>query len=134
MRSLLPVVRRVLFLLRVVLLAGTAALCASFAHAAAPVAVDDDFDVFSGQTLSDFLSVNDTGLDGPADTYSRTTAAINGAVIVNPDGSFTYTPNVGFSGTDTFDYQIDDGAGGISSATVTAVSYTHLTLPTIYSV
>lgn len=30
----------------------------------------------------------------------------NGTVVRNPDGSITYTPNVGFSGEDVFEYQI----------------------------
>ena len=31
----------------------------------------------------------------------------------------TYTPDAGFSGTDTFDYTISDGNGGTDTATVT---------------
>lgn len=34
-------------------------------------------------------------------------AAQNGTVVVNNDGTVTYTPNIGFSGTDTFTYQIE---------------------------
>jgi Bacterial Ig domain len=30
-------------------------------------------------------------------------------VVVNPDGSFTYTPTAGATGTDTFSYQVSDG-------------------------
>jgi len=32
----------------------------------------------------------------------------NGKVTVNPDGSFTYTPNEGFAGQDTFTYTVTD--------------------------
>jgi VCBS repeat-containing protein len=35
-------------------------------------------------------------------------ATANGTVTVNIDGTFTYTPNAGFSGTDTFTYTITD--------------------------
>lgn len=38
----------------------------------------------------------------------------NGAVTVNPDGSFNYTPSVGFVGTDSFAYQATDSSGGQS--------------------
>ncbi|HLO46470.1 MAG TPA: SdrD B-like domain-containing protein [Leadbetterella sp.] len=30
----------------------------------------------------------------------------NGTVVINPDGSVTYTPNNGFQGTDTFEYRL----------------------------
>lgn len=36
------------------------------------------------------------------------TQPANGTVTVSPDGSFTYTPNEGFSGTDTFTYDVTD--------------------------
>ncbi|TLH58754.1 hypothetical protein C1S81_11560 [Mycolicibacterium neoaurum] len=38
------------------------------------------------------------------------TQAGNGTVALNSDGSFTYTPNAGFSGVDTFTYTISDDA------------------------
>ena len=31
----------------------------------------------------------------------------NGTATVNPDGTVTYTPNPGFCGTDTFEYEIE---------------------------
>ena len=43
----------------------------------------------------------------------------NGSVTLNSDGSFTYTPNANFNGTDTFSYQISDVDGNTASATVT---------------
>src|SRR6202012_2681785 len=43
----------------------------------------------------------------------------NGSVTVNPDGSYTYTPNPGFSGTDRFSYTATNAAGQVASATVT---------------
>jgi VCBS repeat-containing protein len=42
----------------------------------------------------------------------------NGSVNLNTDGSFTYTPNNGFTGQDSFVYLCDDQNGGVSSATV----------------
>ena len=43
----------------------------------------------------------------------------NGIVLLNSDGSFTYTPNTGFSGTDSFTYHAYDGELDSNSATVT---------------
>src|SRR6185295_11007682 len=37
----------------------------------------------------------------------------------NPDGSFSYTPAPGYSGTDSFIYSASDGNGGTATATVT---------------
>jgi VCBS repeat-containing protein len=42
----------------------------------------------------------------------------HGQVTLDADGSFTYTPADGFSGTDTFTYQADDGSDYSAPATV----------------
>ena len=44
-----------------------------------------------------------------------------GDLILNSDGSFTYTPAAGFTGTETFTYRADDGYDRSSPATVTLV-------------
>src|SRR5690606_1127784 len=42
-----------------------------------------------------------------------------GSVLIDtPTGNPIYTPNAGFSGTDTFTYTIGDGNGGEATATV----------------
>ena len=43
----------------------------------------------------------------------------NGTVVLNPDGSFTYTPNTGYTGTDSFTYHLVDNTAITSAATVT---------------
>ena len=45
-----------------------------------------------------------------------------GAAVVNPDGTVTYTPAAGFTGTDTFTYTIDDGEFTSSAGVTVAVS------------
>ena len=42
----------------------------------------------------------------------------NAMVMLNADGTLTYTPDAGFSGDDSFTYTISDGNGGSDSATV----------------
>ena len=39
-------------------------------------------------------------------------------MVVNADGSYTYTPNANFNGSDTFEYSVSDGNGGSDTATV----------------
>ena len=43
----------------------------------------------------------------------------NGTAIVNADGNISYTPNTNYSGTDSFVYELCDGAGNCVTATVT---------------
>jgi hypothetical protein len=49
------------------------------------------------------------------------TDVAHGALVLNPDGSFTYTPATGFVGEDTFTYSVTDGEIGAEpgQATVT---------------
>ncbi|MGI9120548.1 MAG: Ig-like domain-containing protein, partial [Acidimicrobiales bacterium] len=56
----------------------------------------------------------------------------NGSLTLGPDGSFTYTPNDGFVGTDTFAYRASDprGAGDEGTVTVTVAPSTTSTTST----
>ncbi|NQV56338.1 MAG: tandem-95 repeat protein, partial [Rhodospirillales bacterium] len=42
----------------------------------------------------------------------------HGTVVINADGTVTYTPDANYSGSDSFTYTISDGQGGTASATV----------------
>ena len=46
---------------------------------------------------------------------SLATGPANGSVVVNLDGSFTYTPTAGFSGPDSFTYTLTDSDGNTSA-------------------
>jgi uncharacterized delta-60 repeat protein len=60
-----------------------------------------------------------TDAESHAVTYSLGVQAANGAAIVNSDGSFSYTPNAGFSGVDSFTFIVSDGfASGSNEYTV----------------
>lgn len=52
-------------------------------------------------------------------TASNVSAPANGNVSLSADGSFIYTPNAGFCGSDSFTYQTSDGTRRSAPATVT---------------
>lgn len=62
---------------------------------------------------------NDSDVDGDTLTVASATPGTNGSTTVNADGTVTYTPDAGFSGSDTFDYTVEDGNGGSATSTVT---------------
>lgn len=89
----------------------------------APIANDDAYLIDEDNPLNIVapgVLGNDTDLENNTLIISSFNAVSvqGGVVVVNPDGSFTYTPPSNFSGTDTFNYSIDDGSGGTASATV----------------
>ena len=85
-----------------------------------PVANDDATKVFVDQSQVILVLANDTDADGDAITVTGVTQPVNGSATT--DGmSVTYTPTVGFEGTDAFGYTISDGRGGTDTATVTVV-------------
>ncbi|MFP3671167.1 cadherin-like domain-containing protein, partial [Priestia sp. SIMBA_032] len=43
----------------------------------------------------------------------------NGTVIVNPDGTYTYTPNENYNGIDSFSVVVSDGQGETAVSTIT---------------
>jgi VCBS repeat-containing protein len=91
-----------------------------------PVAVNDNFtatkDTVLNVTGTPNLVSNDTDVDGNTLTISTTPvqAPANGTLVLSANGNFTYTPNAGFTGTDTFRYQVTDGtATATGTATIT---------------
>ena len=53
-------------------------------------------------------------------------SAASGALSLNSDGSFSYTPGSGFSGSDSFAYHVEgsDGGGGTLLSNTVTVSLT----------
>ncbi|WP_270019388.1 Ig-like domain-containing protein [Vibrio sp. LaRot3] len=77
---------------------------------------DDSVNVFTDE---------DTPLDGqlvatdanPNDvlTFSKLSDPTNGDVVVNSDGSWTYTPDLNYNGPDSFSVTVSDGNGGFDN-------------------
>ncbi len=94
-----------------------------------PVAVDDAVEADTNTTLD--IDVLDNDSDPQGDPLRITLASpattAGGTVTVNNNGTpgafeddfVRYQPPTGFSGNDSFTYQIDDGSGGTDTATVT---------------
>ena len=83
----------------------------------APIAVDERATTPLNTPIVVNVLANDT-LNG-ATTPNVVANPANGTVIVNLDGSIEYRPNTGFTGTDTFVYELCNPQGNCDSATVT---------------
>ena len=86
-----------------------------------PVATNDAYTTLvdspvSGNVLTD--GTPDSDVNGDPLTVTANTNPSGGSVTVAANGAFTYTPNAGYTGTDSFTYTISDGNGGVATATV----------------
>lgn len=85
-------------------------------------ATNDTFEVTEDQTLNNpALNVlaNDHGIESGG-FYAELTTPVNvGALTLNPDGTFIYTPTLNFNGTAVFGYWATNGISTTNSATVT---------------
>jgi VCBS repeat-containing protein len=88
-----------------------------------PTASPDQYTTAIGATLSVSAALGVLANDSDPDSATLTATAVdqpaNGTLALSADGSFTYTPNAGFSGQDTFTYQAGDGTDTSAPATVT---------------
>ncbi len=93
----------------------------------AQVAVDDAYAARSGDLLHvEAPGVLENDHDGGGEPPPPPTAVAVldssvsfGTLLLNADGSFDYTSEVGFVGTDSFTYHYEDGAATSNTATVT---------------
>ncbi|RTZ67748.1 MAG: hypothetical protein DSZ29_00195, partial [Aquificaceae bacterium] len=83
----------------------------------APVAANDSF--YTLENIPVILNVleNDTDPDGDALLISGFDQPAHGELVIT-DYSLKYTPDTGFSGSDSFSYTISDSRSGQASATV----------------
>ncbi len=75
-----------------------------------PIAVDDAVSTPFETAVVITVLANDSDPNGDTLTViDLPVLPFNGTVVINPDGTITYTPNPGFFGTDAFNYVITDG-------------------------
>jgi VCBS repeat-containing protein len=87
----------------------------------APVAVGDGYSVNEDATLTVAASGvldNDSDMDGNPLTAALVSGPANGALTLNADGSFSYTPDMNFNGSDSFSYKANDGVADSNTVTV----------------
>lgn len=96
-----------------------------------PVAVADSATTNAGTGVTISVLTNDIGT---GNTVGSVVAAGNGTLVVNGGTTITYTPNAGFSGTDTFSYTDTDSAGHSSAAAVVTITVRPVGNPDNYAV
>jgi len=84
----------------------------------APVAIDDRYTT-TGSPLTFDPRDNDSDPDGDALTIISVGTVSHGTLVINPDGTLTFTPEPGYEGPVVFSYVVSDGEGGQATATVT---------------
>ena len=86
------------------------------------MAVNDGYTVHANTTLNvnstSGVLANDTDADSDPLTVSMSSMpmASHGMVMLSSNGSFNYTPNSGYVGTDSFNYLANDGTVDSASA------------------
>ncbi|MCL1592754.1 MAG: Ig-like domain-containing protein, partial [Actinomycetia bacterium] len=88
----------------------------------APVAIDNAYFVFANSSINvpvDGVLGNDSDAEGDALSATLVSPQSHGTLSFNSDGSFSYAPDAGFEGLDSFTYQAL--AGGLNSNTATVI-------------
>ncbi|MDB5589087.1 MAG: hypothetical protein JWP26_4057, partial [Devosia sp.] len=86
-----------------------------------PVATGDAYQINQDSVLTvaaPGLLGNDTDANGDSLTAILVTGSAGGALILNANGAFVFTPNAGFSGSTSFTYKANDGNADSNVVTV----------------
>uniref|UniRef100_UPI0032B2BEDE Ig-like domain-containing protein n=1 Tax=uncultured Mycolicibacterium sp. TaxID=2320817 RepID=UPI0032B2BEDE len=85
----------------------------------ATVANNDSYSTGEDSSLLGNVLTNDVDVDGDTFTAALLSGPAHGTLVLNPDGSFSYTPTADYSGVDSFSYQVSDGTATSNTALVT---------------
>ena len=84
-----------------------------------PIAVNDVATTLQNKAVVINVIANDTDVEkDPLFVSAITIQPAHGTSTINNKSTITYSPQTGYSGTDSFAYQVSDGNGGNSTATV----------------
>ena len=99
-----------------------------------PMAANDSYEGLTGETFSIDVATgvlaNDSDENGNPTTAVLVSGPTDGTLTLNADGSFTYTPDTDFVGSDSFTYKANDGFddGGVATVTLNVVANSAPTL------
>ena len=96
----------------------------------APVAVNDSATTLEGQEVTLNTLSNDSDPESDTLTITDVQDPANGTAVIS-GGQIIYTPDAGFTGTETFTYTISDGNGGTATATETVTVTPRPNLPPV---
>jgi hypothetical protein len=98
-------------------------------YAGSPLASDDSATTTENTPVTVDVAANDSDPDGNLDPTSANSTCVNGStgcngaanglLTDNGDGTITYSPDLGFYGSDSFVYEICDDLGACDTAAVT---------------
>ena len=91
------------------------------AYYSPPVALDDAATTPLGEAVVIDVNANDLDRRGLGLTNTIVTQPDNGTVTAGPGNDYTYTPDAGFSGADSFTYRVEDPVGNTDEAVVTII-------------
>ncbi len=83
-----------------------------------PTAIDDKVVTLEDQPVIFNPLKNDTDADDDKLEIVKYSQPEHGQLVLNDNGSFTYTPDENYHGEDSFEYVVSDGNGGFTEATV----------------
>ncbi len=83
----------------------------------APVVEAKSIDALPAVPLNSSVTASDANWDDL--TFSKVSDPAKGSLVLNADGTFTYTANAGTSGQDSFTFKANDGLADSNTATVT---------------
>jgi len=83
-----------------------------------PVAVNDSRSTTRNTAANVNVLANDSDPDGDALTVASWTQGGHGSVSKNANGTLRYSPDSGYTGSDSFSYTVSDGRGDSATATV----------------
>lgn len=89
----------------------------------APIATPDEVTTHSGVPVTFSVTDNDSDPDGDPLTVTLFTEPGHGTLVLNDDGTFTYTPDKDFAGEVSFTYTIEDthGLAAVSKTSITVL-------------
>lgn len=91
--------------------------------------------VLSPGTAKGDVSTNDLNYDNDAKTFSLLNNVSNGNLVFNSNGTYSYTPSIGFEGVDVFSYVMSDAGpdGNIATTGDNALDTANVVFRTLFN-